>query len=234
MKKIREQAACCRKTLPFPPDNEFSLPFLFFALTRVLQGFTPGSASDCVMPSLESHSENPAATGPKSAEERDRALFDQIMSGARDQATPLRDLHARASALAVPGKDPIPDAPAGDSEGNDWAAGVDGTGNPRWITLSVREPESEDGRIVPESVLPPPLLPSPETPEQQGRTQRTGLLRTLLNNLKGRPRPPADRTLVHTRDIRPMRGFFRMILVTAILGMLYYILSQRGWVPRLF
>lgn len=186
------------------------------------------------MPSLESHSENPAPTGPESAEERDRALFDRIMSGARDQATPLHDLHAHADALAVPGKAPATDAPAGASGKSDWTGGMDNAGNPRWITLSVREPESENGRIVPESVLPPPLLPSPEAPEQKGRTQRAGLLRTLLNNFKGRPRPPSDRTLVHTRDIRPMRGFFRMILVTAILGMLYYILSQRGWVPRLF
>lgn len=180
------------------------------------------------------HPENHTPSGPESAEERDRALFDQIMSGARDQTTPLRDLHTHAEALAVPGKNPATDTPAdGDAE-HDWTGAMDGTGNPRWITLSVREPESEGGRIVPESVLPPPLIPLPETPEQQGRPQRGGLLRTLLDRLKGRPRSSSDRTLAHTRDIQPMRGFFRMLLLTAILGMLYYILSQRGWVPRLF
>ena len=186
------------------------------------------------MPSPEPRFENPAPTGSASAEERDRALFDRIMSGARDQATPLRDLHAHADALTFPGNRTAADAPANASAGQDWTGGMDNAGNPRWITLSVREPEAEDGRIVPESVLPPPLLPSPETPEQQGQPQRAGLLRAMLERLKGRPRPTSDRTLAHTRDIRPMRGFFRMILVTAILGMLYYILSQRGWVPRLF
>ena len=180
------------------------------------------------------HPENPAPASPEAAEERDRALFAQIMSGARDQATPLRDLHARASALAVPGKNPVTGSPSDGGVETDWAGAMDSTGNPRWITLSVREPQSEDGRIVPESVLPPPLAPSPEPSEQEGRPQRAGLLRTLLEHLKGRPRSPSDRTLAHTRDIRPMRGFFRMVLVTAILGMLYYILSQRGWVPRLF
>ena len=180
------------------------------------------------------HPEKHAPTSPQTAEDRDRALFDQIMSGARDQATPLRDLHARADALTLPGKNPATDAPADDAVEHDWAAAMDSTGNPRWITLSVREAKSEGGRIVPESVLPPPLIPSPATPEQQEQPQRAGLLRTLLDRLKSRPRSPSDRTLAHTRDIRPMRGFFRMILVTAILGMLYYILAQRGWVPRPF
>ena len=184
------------------------------------------------MPPL--HPENHAHPSPESAEERDRALFDQIMSGARDQTTPLRDLHAHADALTVPGKNPATGIQADGDVEHDWTGAMDGTGNPRWITLSAREPESEDGRIMPESVLPPPLIPLPETPEQQGRPQRAGLLRTLLDRLKGRPRSPADRPLAHTRDIQPMRGFFRMLLLTAILGMLYYILSQRGWVPRLF
>ena len=180
------------------------------------------------------HPENHVPSSPEAAEERDRALFYQIISGARDQTRPLRDLHAHAEALAVPGKNPATGTLADADAELDWAGAMDSTGNPRWITLSARETESEDGRIVPESVLPPPLIPLPETPEQQGRPQRTGLLRTLLDCLKGRPRPSSDRPLAHTRDIRPMRGFFRMILLTAILGMLYYILSQRGWVPRLF
>ena len=223
-----------RNAFPLPPDSAFSLSSSFFRLTRVCRGFSPGGAAGCAMSSFEPHLKNPALAGPESAEERDRALFERIMSGARDQATPLRDLHAHADALTVPGKTPATGAPAGDAVEDCWTGGMDSDGNPRWITLSVREPESEDGRIVPESVLPPPMLPSPGTPEQQGRPQRAGLLRTLLERLKGRPRSPSDFTLAHTRDIRPMRGFFRMLLVTAILGMLYYILSQRGWVPRLF
>ena len=175
-------------------------------------------------------------------EEYEKELFGQIMSGAREQATPLRELQARADALAVPGKILKPDnasAPAaetGEKEG-DWSGGLDRSGNPRWITLSLPEREPENG-ITPESVLPPSLKASPEKPDQQKDEQRqqqpAGLLQSLLDRFKLRPRPSSDNVRPHARRARPMRGFFRMLLLTVILAMVYHILSQRGWVPRLF
>ena len=176
-------------------------------------------------------------------EEYEKELFGQIMSGAREQATPLRELRTRADALAVPGKHPqandasVPAARAGGKEAS-WSDELDISGNPRWITLSLPEREPEKDRITPESVLPPSLKISPEKPNQQKDEQRrqqpSGLLQSFLARLKLRPQPASDNVHPYARRARPMRSFFRMLLVTAILAMVYHIISLRGWAPRLF
>lgn len=192
--------------------------------------------------------EDDASTAPEvraslAEEEYEKKLFGQIMSGAREQAIPLLELRARADALAVPGNHmkandaSPPAAGAGEKEAN-WSGELDISGNPRWITLSLPEREPEHDRITPESVLPPSLIITPEKPDQQKNEQRrqqpAGFLQSFLARLKLRPQPASDNVHPYARRARPMRGFFRMLLVTAILAMIYHVISLRGWVPRLF
>ena len=171
-------------------------------------------------------------------EEREKELFGRIMADAREQETPLRELYARTTELAVPHKAGTGDAAAvsaaAETAEDEWSSGLDSSGNPRWITLSVPEHDEEEG-IAPESVLPPSLEPPSKSPYQkddksqkkqagsrhssQGQTTES----SRSGNIHLRPRRP-----------RPLRNLFRMLLAVAILGMLYHILSQRGWVPKLF
>ena len=208
------------KRLPVKPDTDFE------------------PSSPPLPASLEE--DTPAAREARrilAEEEYQKDLFRRILSGAREQTTSLEELYAQADSLASPsGKDHAlsPSTPETDSP---WAAALDSDGNPRWITLSVPEPSPEDGRIIPESVLPAPITPATDKSEQQEASSRhkpSGPFQSLLARLNVRPQPTSGKAMPHSRRPRPMRNFFRMLLVTAILGMLYHILAQKGWVPRLF
>lgn len=185
----------------------------------------------------------PETNSSLAGEEREKELFSQIMSGAREQTTSLGELRARADALAVPEKVMRPDEALSRAAGTvqseeGWSNNLDESGNPRWLTLFPPERGSENDRIEPESVLPPSLKIPPEKPDRQKdepqQQQPAGLLQSLLVRLRLRPPPPSDAIHPYTRRARPMRGFFRMLLLAAILAMIYHIISQRGWVPRLF
>lgn len=82
--------------------------------------------------------------------------------------------------------------------------GMDSSGNPKWISLTLPQ------RDV------PALLPGND--------------KATASEGHNRTEPP---TSAPVRP-RPMRSLIRMLLVTTILGMLYHILSLKGWVPRLF
>lgn len=176
-------------------------------------------------------------------EGREKELFRRIMTGAREQETPLRELHARTMELALPHKAGTGDAAAISAATeifetkffeNEWRSGLDSSGNPRWITLSVPE-HGEEGTIAPESVLPPPVEMPSKSPFQKEDTSSkkpTGSRYSLQEKT-----PESSRSGgMHPqfRRPRPWRNFFRMLLIVAILGMLYHILAQRGWVPKFF
>lgn len=184
----------------------------------------------------------PSARDIFALEERESELFGRIMSSAREQTTPLSEIHGRTMDLAVPEKvlpsnvsSPLEEKDATASEAR-WTGGMDGDGNPLWITLSVPERNPEEDRIVPESVLPEPIKKPQDKAKQKKQPpapQRPGLLQSLLWPFKDHSQSAPDKNAFVHRP-RPMRNFFRMLLVTAILGMFYYILSRQGWVPRLF
>ena len=213
------------KPLPVKPDTDFE----------------PASSTHAAPPSWEENTPTARETRRILAEEEyQKDLFRRILSGARDQATSLGELHAGANALGAPDqtdREPDPSSPETPEAAPPWAADLDNSGNPRWITLSVQKEDPENDRIVPESVLPEPVETSPAKPEQQeggSRHKQAESPRSLLDRLNIPPRFKPEEKRPAGRRPRPMRGFFRMLLLTAILAMFYHILAQRGWVPRLF
>ncbi|MDR2488713.1 MAG: hypothetical protein LBD42_04385 [Desulfovibrio sp.] len=193
--------------------------------------FSPREEEDC--PAV-----TPAGAGCPE-HDREHALFSRIMSDAGRQETHLPGLHDLATSLASPhngeAEDPdrAPDANAAEREG-EWTATVDKAGNPRWITLSVPE-RAPDGRIVPEEPLPPPLLTARRSLRQHAGKQKhnSGYTRDPSFRDDDRLLDPSGRTRASTRDIRPMRSLFRMLMILTVIGAAWYILSWKGWLPRL-
>ena len=170
----------------------------------------------------------------------EKELFGRIMSGAREEKTPLSELHASTTRLAVPHKTGTEDADvlpaeADISQDDEWNSGLDGSGNPRWITLSVPEREEESGVLTPESVLPPQVEPPSKSPYQKDDKSKKKSAGQRRSSQEQTPEPSRTGGMrPRSRRPRPVRNFIRMLLAVAILGMLYHILSQRGWVPQLF
>mgnify|MGYP003623400000 CR=1 FL=1 len=133
-------------------------------------------------------------------------------------------------------------------------ARVDRDGNPGWISLTL--PQRDDDFMNGEAERGPGSAWFQETdaPTSYGRTgqgrkypgmrsnggqvlQPEGVLSGLLRRLSGKGEQEhsyAQSSFQSRRPPRPLRNFIRMLLVTAILGMLYHILSLKGWLPRLF
>lgn len=145
-------------------------------------------------------------------------IYRDILSRARNDADSLRSLAPLMRKLHNPRlndsrdyTESACDSPcypnaAPDSEENMRLelGGMDSNGNPNWISLTL--PQRDEDASMPG---------------------------TDKNNVPGsrtRFEPPT----AAPHKPRPMRSLIRMLLVTAILGMLYHILSLKGWVPRLF
>ncbi len=193
-------------------------------------------------------------------EEQEETLFRHIIAQARDPKQPLRLLSDQARALCNPHAPPS--RPEGrDDNHASWHNSMDRDGNPAWISLSLPQREEEQESAAPKDALPEESaapssswgkLPFSITSGKDSPRKNAGKHAPVAGSqsIAGRffsknpeqPDTPAARILreregkgsLTPRKARPLRGFFRILLITAILAMIYHILAQQGWVPPLF
>lgn len=192
--------------------------------------------------------------------EREAFMYAHILNQARDRDVPVCDLLADAVRLAYPHADEESvqrTVARCEQENALWREGLDAEGNPRWISLTVRERRTQDDSIAPEGVLPTedesaapkegvlsPARDGKEAPIPERNNMLFDglewLVRGILGTRKKPPSPlphdglrPRRGTLPPPRP-QPLRGLLRMLLAGAILGAAYHFLALRGWVPKLF
>jgi hypothetical protein len=166
-------------------------------------------------------------------DEHESSLFRHIMSGARKQENSLRELCRLTNGLAGANNDTMTALSATSVEcpliEEAQPYDMDDAGNPCWISLPAQEQ-------TPKNALPRPVKLFSKNSERQSAKQPQPLAHLRNRAAQDADYPQADGAppLSFTRRIRPMRGFFRMLIVAIILGLAYYFLSQKGWVQRLF
>lgn len=189
-------------------------------------------------------------------QEREHDLFRQVLEDARKPDTPLRDLFAGLTRLGTPGRPEEEYRKAAErcaEEALQWQDSLDEEGNPRWISLTLLERRSEEKGIRAGSVLPDEkesAAPKDRLRKDQGPDapipKRENFLFSSLEFIVRRFRKDSEEERPNPDDLyrgkgtipplrpQPMRSFFRMLLVTACLGVIYHVLSKKGWVPKLF